>query len=40
MEEMNKNEFIFFLYALQELLESNNLEDAKRVVEKAIDQSE
>lgn len=40
MEEMNRDEFIFFLYALQELLESNNLEGAKRVVEKAIRQSE
>lgn len=40
MEDMNRDEFIFFLYALQELLNSENYEGAKRVVEKAIRQSE
>ena len=40
MEDMNRDEFIFFLYALYELLESGNTEGAKRVVEKAIRQSE
>lgn len=40
MDDVNRDEFIFFLYALQELLESGNLEGAKRVVEKAIKQSE
>lgn len=37
---MNRDEFIFFLYALEELLKSNNNEGALRVVEKAIKQSE
>lgn len=37
---MTRDEFIFFLYAIQELLESENYEGAKRVVEKAINQSE
>ncbi|MCI9596580.1 MAG: hypothetical protein HFE75_04650 [Firmicutes bacterium] len=40
MEEMNRDEFIFFLYALDELLESGNIEGAKRVVKKAIHQTE
>lgn len=40
MEDMTRDEFIFFLYALQELLNSENYEGAKRVVEKAIRQSE
>lgn len=39
-EDMNRDEFLFFLYALQELLESGNLEGAKKVVSKAIIQSE
>ena len=40
MEDMTRDEFIFFLYALQELLESGNVEGAKKVVAKAIAQSE
>lgn len=40
MEDMTRDEFIFFLYAIQELLESENYEGAKRVVAKAIKQSE
>lgn len=40
MEDMTRDEFIFFLYALQELLNSENYDGAKRVVEKAIRQSE
>ena len=40
MDDMTRDEFIFFLYALQELLESDNIEGAKRVVAKAIRQSE
>lgn len=40
MENMTRDEFIFFLYALQELLESGNIEGAKKVVAKAITQSE
>ncbi len=40
MNNMTRDEFIFFLYALQELLESDNIEGAKRVVAKAIRQSE
>ncbi|MBQ8913099.1 MAG: hypothetical protein IJ054_03540 [Lachnospiraceae bacterium] len=39
-EDMNRDEFIFFLYALQELLESGNYDGAKKVVDKAIAQSE
>lgn len=37
MEEMD---MLPFLYALQELLESGNVEGAKNVVEKAIEQAE
>lgn len=37
---MNRDEFLFFLYAIDELLSSKNFEGAERVVKKAIKQSE
>ena len=39
-ENMNRDKVIFHLYALQELLESGNYDGAKKVVDKAIAQSE
>lgn len=39
-DEMNRDEFLFVLYVLSELLESDNMEGAKRVIRKAINQAE
>lgn len=38
--EMSRDDFFILLYALQELIESDNTESVKRVIKKAIEQYE
>lgn len=40
MEKDREDFILLFLYALQELIESGNLDGAKKVVSKAIERSE
>jgi len=39
-ESMTRVEFLMILYSLQELMESGNIEGAKKVIDKAVKQAE